>query len=192
MISFVQQSASALALLLAASVWGLYWWPLRYMETLQLAGPWAALMMNAPPVLLLLPVVLWRRATMRRYWRVAMLAGLFTGAAMALYALGLVYSSVIRATLLFYLTPIWSTLAARLWLGEAVGAGLAVGAVGVEGQDHLVAPLGVELGVLPVFAAVDLALDHPADRRPVGLGLGPKRSRGGDRLELAGVGRVAH
>ena len=41
-----------------------------------------------------------------------------TGAGMAFYASGLIYSSVVRATLLFYLTPVWATLIGMIWLGE--------------------------------------------------------------------------
>ena len=40
------------------------------------------------------------------------------GAAFTFYANGLVQTSVIRATLLFYLSPIWSTIIGIIWLNE--------------------------------------------------------------------------
>ena len=40
------------------------------------------------------------------------------GAAFTFYANGLVETSVIRATLLFYLSPIWSTIIGIIWLKE--------------------------------------------------------------------------
>jgi drug/metabolite transporter (DMT)-like permease len=48
------------------------------------------------------------------------LAGLFTALAIALYAEGLVRGQVARVILLFYLTPVWSTLLGRLMLGNAI------------------------------------------------------------------------
>jgi drug/metabolite transporter (DMT)-like permease len=45
-------------------------------------------------------------------------AGFMIGAAFTLYANGLVETTIIRATLLFYLSPIWSTILGGIWLSE--------------------------------------------------------------------------
>ena len=42
------------------------------------------------------------------------------GLAFTLYANGLMETTVVRATLLYYLTPIWSTLIGVLWLSECL------------------------------------------------------------------------
>jgi len=47
-----------------------------------------------------------------------MAIGVFTGFGLELYASGLIYSSVVRASLLFYLTPVWTTMNEMIWLGE--------------------------------------------------------------------------
>jgi drug/metabolite transporter (DMT)-like permease len=39
---------------------------------------------------------------------------------LALYSLAVLNTEVMKAMLLFYLTPIWSTLIARIWLGEPI------------------------------------------------------------------------
>jgi drug/metabolite transporter (DMT)-like permease len=46
------------------------------------------------------------------------LTGLFTGTAFAAYATSLLLTDVVRTLLLFYLTPVWSTLLGIAFLGE--------------------------------------------------------------------------
>jgi len=111
-----------IVLLVAASIWGLYWLPLREIEAAGLSGPWSVFAINLVPLLALLPVVAWRRRGIARVHRPLLLIGLFVGMGWTLYGLGLIYTTVVRATLLFYLTPIWSTLFAMYMLGERVGS----------------------------------------------------------------------
>lgn len=102
----------------AASAWGLYWIPIRYLEQLGFTGAWPVVMLNLPAALVLMLVVLSRWQRNRQFQSRAWLIGLFTGLAFGLYATGLIYSSVVRVTLLFYLTPVWATLIGMIWLGE--------------------------------------------------------------------------
>lgn len=119
----------------SASVWGLYWIPLRYLETLGLHGTWPVAMINFPAAVLLAGIVLWRWEANRHQIRFAWGIGLFTGMAFAFYATGLLYSSVVRVTLFYYLTPIWATLIGMVWLGEKASwrrwAAIAIGLVGL-------------------------------------------------------------
>ena len=48
------------------------------------------------------------------------LKGFLVALGMVPYSVSLLYTEVVRAILLFYLTPIWSALLARLVLGEAI------------------------------------------------------------------------
>jgi len=50
-------------------------------------------------------------------------ASLSIGMAITFYSKGLVETTVIRATLLFYLTPIWSTIFGIIWLSEKLTFG---------------------------------------------------------------------
>lgn len=110
----------SLIIVAAASVWGLYWLPLRKVEQLGLTGAWAVLAFNLIPLLALVPLMVWRRERFRQYARLALAIGFFAGAGIACYALALLYTTVMRATLLYYLTPVWSTLIAMVVLRERV------------------------------------------------------------------------
>lgn len=102
----------------SASLWGLYWIPLRYMEEQGVDGGWAVALLNLPAGIALALIVAWQLGRHRGQFGQAMAIGVLTGFGLALYASGLVYSSVVRATLLFYLTPVWATLLGMVWLGE--------------------------------------------------------------------------
>ncbi|WCN11476.1 EamA family transporter [Marinomonas mediterranea] len=104
----------------AAAFWGVYWIPLRYLESQGVQGVAAVVLLNLPAILPLLIIV---GLTLHRYqthWRALCLIGLCSGLGIALYSSGVIYSSVVRATLLFYLTPVWSTLIEIFWLKERV------------------------------------------------------------------------
>jgi len=47
-----------------------------------------------------------------------LLAAIMIGMAFTLYANGLVETTIVRATMLYYLTPVWSTLIGVIWLSE--------------------------------------------------------------------------
>lgn len=118
----VSENLAMLAVALSAFAWGIYWIPLRAMDEGGITGAWSIVMFNALPVALLLPVFVMRwRAFLFGGWRLHV-AGLFAGGAMVSYAGALIYTDVVRALLLYYLTPIWSTLLARAFLGERITA----------------------------------------------------------------------
>ena len=66
----------------------------------------------------LLPFTLRFGATIRTQWRVLLFSSLLTGAAFSLFTTALALTDVIRAILLFYLTPAWGTILGLLFLGE--------------------------------------------------------------------------
>lgn len=111
----------SLILFLAAAIWGLYWVPLRALEGYGLHEAWAVAFFSLPPALVLAVIVIWRGET-QHLARAAMIGG-FIGLGMGLYAFGLVATSVVRTTILFYLTPIWSTLIGVFWLSETLTKG---------------------------------------------------------------------
>ena len=112
----------SIMIFLAAVVWGLYWVPIRGLKQLGVMGPWSIAYFNACPLLVLVPAFfIWRRS-LHVNVTPAVFAGVILGIGLALYATGLVATSVVRATLLFYLTPIWSTIIGMIWLSERVTA----------------------------------------------------------------------
>lgn len=147
--------ASAIVFL-SASLWGLYWIPLRSLEGQGIAGGWAVALLNLPAGVVLALVVAWQWRRHRGHLAQILAIGVLTGLGMALYALGLVHSSVVRATLLFYLTPVWATLIGMAWLGEkacwqrwaAIVGGLAGLALLVSGGGSMPLNIGDLFAVL--------------------------------------------
>jgi len=112
----------SLAIVLSTLFWGTLWIPLRGLDHAGLSSAWATAGGFALPLAILLPVGLARRWQLRAAGRPLFLAGLLTAAAIALYAEGLLRGYVARVILLFYLTPVWSTLLARWRLGVPITA----------------------------------------------------------------------
>lgn len=113
--------APAVTVALCATVWGLYWLPLRAAEAMGVAGAWAVAAFNLPAMLLAFIILGFDHKGCRGRWGRVAVAGLLAGAGLAFYAAGLVFTSVVRTTVLFYLTPIWGTLLAMLLLAERPG-----------------------------------------------------------------------
>ena len=105
-------------LALSAGVWGLYWLPLRSIEELGASASWSVVLFNACPLVVLVPLLLFNYQQLKGLVGPTILAGLMIGIAFNLYANGLLETTVARATLLYYLTPIWSTLLGVVWLSE--------------------------------------------------------------------------
>lgn len=104
------QRLPVIVIVISASGWGLFWLPLRAFENNGLTAGWTTLAVFVTPTLLLLPIAIWRvsRGLPSGARRVA--AGLLAGGAVALYSESVLRTDVARALLLFYATPIWSTL----------------------------------------------------------------------------------
>ncbi len=108
----------SLALAVSAAFWGLYWWPLRAIEETGIAGSWSVVFFNACPLLLLCPLLVVKAGNLLRVFWPTVLAALMIGMAFTLYATGLVETTIARATLLYYLTPVWATIIGVIWLSE--------------------------------------------------------------------------
>lgn len=145
---------ASVAVFLAAAFWGLYWIPLRYVEDLGITGTWPVIFLNLPAALALGGYILTKWEGHRRHMPRAILIGIFTGAGYGLFSVGLLYSSVVRVTLLFYLTPIWGTLIGIVWLGDragwsrwlAIGGGLAGMALLLSGGGSVPLNIGDLMG----------------------------------------------
>lgn len=102
-------------LLIAAAGWGLFWIPLREFEAAGLSAGWASAVQFVMPVIVLLPVALFLAARGKPIGLARWQTAIFTGGAWALYADSLLLTDVARALILFYATPVWSTLL-EMWL----------------------------------------------------------------------------
>ena len=110
-----------LLLFFSASLWGLTWWPVKNFAAAGLSGPWLTLLSYGPVGLAGLYFVWCERAAWRRQLGLFLLLGLVGGWANTAFINALLLGDVVRVMLLFYLSPIWSVLGGRLFLGEKVG-----------------------------------------------------------------------
>ena len=104
-----------------AAFWGLYWIPLRETEALGVPPIWSVALFNMPLIFCSFAVFLWCFRVNRAVMGKVVIAGVLAGAGLALYGMGLMLTTVVRATLLFYLTPVWGTLIGMAVLGERPG-----------------------------------------------------------------------
>jgi drug/metabolite transporter (DMT)-like permease len=107
-----------LALLATAFFWGLLWYPMRWLEGHGVPGLWGTGILFASALAVGSPL-LWRyRAQLMT--RPALLLGLMlaNGWCNTAFILAVLDGQVVRVLLLFYLSPIWAVLLARILLGE--------------------------------------------------------------------------
>ena len=115
---FKSDKILSLIIVVSSCAWGLYWLPLRSIEQSGIVGSWSIVLVNACPLIILVPLIFFNLDKLKKYLKPILFAGIMIGAAFTFYANGLVQTSVIRATLLFYLSPIWSTIIGIIWLNE--------------------------------------------------------------------------
>ena len=113
------QTRASLLIVLGGCMWGVYWLPLRHLEGLGFTGASAGIALYIGCLVVLLPFIILRfGAAILTQWRVLLFSSLLTGAAFSLFTTALALTDVIRAILLFYLTPAWGTILGLLFLGE--------------------------------------------------------------------------
>lgn len=109
-----------LALLYAASYWGLVWYPLRLLAEAGMSGLWQTLVSYAAAFAvgwLLLVHGRWHLAWGRHPVLFSLLA-LANGWTNVAFVLAMLDGTVVRVLLLFYLSPLWTALLARFILAE--------------------------------------------------------------------------
>lgn len=107
---------TSLLVVLIGALWGVYWAPLRRLETILAGGPWLTFAAVFIACLVLSPFAWKGRTRLGASNKRALLSTALGGASFVLYSNGLLYGQVAVVILLFYLTPVWSTLIARFWM----------------------------------------------------------------------------
>lgn len=107
-----------LVLLLASTLWGLTWMPLKFLHGEGIGGLTLLAVSCGVVSLLALPVLWWQRTLCRGQWGVLALVALLGGFASFAFNYALMYGDVVRVMVLFYLVPVWAALGGRIWLGE--------------------------------------------------------------------------
>ncbi|MBA3624722.1 MAG: DMT family transporter [Methylibium sp.] len=108
---------AVLALTLNAFVWGVSWWPLRFLQAQGLHPLWATALVYALAVMVI--GARWPQA-FGQVWRAPVLwvLVLAAGSTNAAFNWAVSIGDVVRVVLLFYLMPLWTVLLARLLLKE--------------------------------------------------------------------------
>ncbi len=135
---------ASLACAYSGIAWGLFWIPLRGMDRAGVTDAWATVLFYGIPLVLFLPWIVrnWRRVAYGG-WSLHGI-GIATGTALAFYSNAFLYTEVVRGLVLYYTTPVWSLLLARLLLGETITAARVLAILfGVSG---MLVMFGVDLG----------------------------------------------
>mgnify|MGYP002525998081 FL=1 len=115
-----KKMAPQAAILISTLLWGTLWIPLREINESGVSGATATALSFLLGLVVLLPFALpHARRILAGGWPLAA-SGFFLALCIALYSEGMVRGEVARVLLLFYMTPVWSTLLARLMLGQPI------------------------------------------------------------------------
>ena len=123
------------SLLFSASMWGLIWYPLRLLDQAGMDAVWSSLIMYLAASVLAVPV-LFRQYKLipQHFWQLMTLA-LAAGVTNVAFVVALIEGEVMRVMLLFYLSPLWTVILGRWWLGERLSrAAMFMFAVAMSGS----------------------------------------------------------
>jgi drug/metabolite transporter (DMT)-like permease len=173
----LQPRQKAVSALLVGSVfWGLFWWPLKSLGMVGIHGSIVQVYAFGLSVLLLLPFVRSDLAQLRGKIGLILLIAALGGWATAALVSSLAAGSVVRVMLLFYLAPVWTILAARIFLGEAftrlrviaLAIALAGLAATLGGPEIFTTPLSA-MDLLALSSGLAFAFNNVAIRAGHGL-----------------------
>ncbi len=108
----------ASACIVAAILWGLFWYPLRILEEMGIPGLWSALLIYCSAMVFMFPAFWQKRHGLQQYKVEYFLIALFAGWTNLAFILAMLEGEVVRVLLLFYLSPIWAILLAIIILRE--------------------------------------------------------------------------
>ncbi len=112
----------SIAVAMSGAVWGLYWIPIRQLDASGIPASWTSFITFGFVGLLSLAAFARQWSKTGRLPRSIILTGLLSGTSVVFYAVALGLTEVVKTVLLFYLTPIWSTILGKFLLGEKITA----------------------------------------------------------------------
>ena len=137
------------ACLYAGAIWGIFWIPVRAINEAGIHGLWSSAIWFAVPTAILLPIAIFRFNAIKAEGLSLQITAILSGVALFCYTLAFLYTDVVRAMLLYYLTPVWSTLLAAAILRETIT------------WQRIVAIILAIIGMLVIFG---LGLNFPVPR----------------------------
>jgi drug/metabolite transporter (DMT)-like permease len=104
--------------LIAATLWGIFWYPLRVLDELGIPGLWATLIIYMSAFMPIWPYFWRQKNGMYSQGSLFVLLGLFAGWANLAFILAMLEGHVVRVLILFYLSPIWTLIFGFIFLHE--------------------------------------------------------------------------
>lgn len=105
-------------LLFAATLWGVFWYPLRWLDSQGVDGLWATLLIYIGTSVYFIPYFKKSyKDICKSPWLMFLLA-IFAGWTNIAFFLAVIDGEVVRVLLLFYMSPIWATILAYFILNE--------------------------------------------------------------------------
>lgn len=161
-----------LALLYAATFWGLLWWPARWLEGAGMTGVWQALVSYASALVVMSLVRGFPVAGLAREPVSVLVLTLAAGWTNVAFLLAVIGDQVVRVMILFYLSPLWASLLGHWVLGERLrpmtwvmlALGLAGAVVMLYRPDVLRQPVGAG-DWLALSAGLGFAVTNVMTRR---------------------------
>jgi drug/metabolite transporter (DMT)-like permease len=106
------------ALLFSSSLWGVIWYPLRWLDEAGMSAVWSSLVMYLVAAALVLPFLFKKNIFKANDSIDLLFLAIAAGITNIAFLVALTEGEVMRVMLLFYLSPIWSVLLSRWWLKE--------------------------------------------------------------------------
>ena len=112
---------ASLSIFLCASIWGLFWIPLRHFDENGLVALWTVAAINFVACATGFPILMFSRERILPNLKWIVIVGMGMGLSNVFYFAGIIMSDVIRVTFLFYLLPLWATLFSWVIFGVPIG-----------------------------------------------------------------------
>ncbi len=106
------------AIAVVGVLWGAYWIPTRWMQAHGVGPAWMSLATSLIILTATIPALLIHRSASRSLSVPGLLTGVCLAASFTLYNTSLILTTVVTAVLLFYVSPLWSTLLGWLIKGD--------------------------------------------------------------------------
>ena len=110
------------ALLFSSSLWGIIWYPLRWLNEAGMSAVWSSLVMYLVAGVLALPFLFKKNIFQAIIRKDLVFLAIAAGITNVAFLVALTEGEVMRVMLLFYLSPIWSVLLSRWWLKERLSS----------------------------------------------------------------------
>lgn len=113
-----KKTTASISLLFAATLWGVFWYPLRWLESQGVDGLWATLLIYIGTCVYFLPYIKQSINEIKLSPRLMLLLAIFAGWTNIAFFLAVIDGEVVRVLLLFYMSPIWANVLAYFLLKE--------------------------------------------------------------------------